>query len=93
MPTKPKALKPSAPARKTRAKLRPMQKSGAARYDALKGQLERNHYGAYVMINTATADYVVAPTTSQVHAAFIKKFGDSAPGWCTRIGASVFVTA
>jgi hypothetical protein len=45
------------------------------------------------MINTATADYVIAPTTSQIHTEFIKKFGETAPGWCTRIGASVFATA
>jgi hypothetical protein len=93
MSTKTKALKPSVAARKARAKPRALPKSGTALYDAMRRQLEKNYYGAYVMINTATADYVVAPTTSQVHAAFIKKFGETAPGWCTRIGASVFATA
>jgi hypothetical protein len=67
-------------------------KSGASHYDAIKARLERDHYGAYVMINAATAEYVVAPTTSEVHAAFIQKFGVDAPGWCTRVGASVFAT-
>ena len=93
MPTKTKALKSSGAARKARAKLRAVPKSGAAQYHAIRAQLERDHYGAYVVINTATADYVVAPTTSQVHAGFIEKFGASAPGWCTRIGTSVFATA
>jgi len=90
MPTKTKALKPAAAARKLHAKPRADPKSGASQYAAMRGQLERDHHGAYVMINTSTADYVVAPTTSQVHAAFIEKFGESAPGWCTRIGASAF---
>ena len=93
MPAKTKALKPSAAARKARVKPRALAKSGSAQYDVIRRELEKNYYGAYVMINTATADYVVAPTTSQVHAAFIKKFGETAPGWCTRLGASVFATA
>jgi hypothetical protein len=93
MPTKTKVLKPSAAARKAPTRPRACSRSGAAHYDAIRERLERDHHGAYVMINTATADYVVAPTTSQVHAAFIKKFGESAPGWCTRIGTSVFATA
>ena len=42
------------------------------------------------MINTATSDYVVAPTTSEVHTAFIERFGENAPGWSTRIGVSIF---
>jgi hypothetical protein len=50
-------------------------------------------FRSYVMINTDTAEYVVAPTTSDAHAAFIEKFGATVPGWCTRIGASVFATA
>jgi hypothetical protein len=62
-------------------------------YARIKDALERDHLGSYVMINTDTSDYVVAPTTSDVHAAFIEKFGVDAPGWCTRIGASVFATA
>ena len=93
MPTKTKALKPPATARKAHTSRRALAKSGAAQYDAIREQLERDHYGAYVVINTATADYVVASTTSQVHAAFIETFGEHAPGWCTRIGTSVFATA
>jgi hypothetical protein len=92
MPTKTKVLKPTAAARKVHAKPRAVPKSGAVQYDALRARLERDHYGAYVMINTATAEYVVAPTTSEVHAAFIERFGVEAPGWCTRIGTSVFAT-
>jgi hypothetical protein len=44
------------------------------------------------MINTDTSDYIVAPTISQVHTAFIERFGEDAPGWCTRIGVPVFAT-
>jgi hypothetical protein len=62
-------------------------------YDRISEALERDHFGSYVMINTDTSDYVVRPTTSEAHAAFIEKFGEDAPGWCTRIGASVFATA
>jgi hypothetical protein len=61
-------------------------------YARIKAALERDHFGDYVMINTDTSDYVVAPTTSEVHAAFIERFGERAPGWCTRIGISVFAT-
>ena len=66
---------------------------GPKLYGRLKAALERDHFGAYVMINTDTSEYVVAPTTSEVHAEFIERFGERAPGWCTRIGASVFACA
>jgi hypothetical protein len=62
-------------------------------YARIRAALEREHFGSYVMINTDTAEYVVAGTTSDVHAAFIEKFGEGAPGWCTRIGTSVFASA
>jgi hypothetical protein len=61
-------------------------------YARIKAALERDHFGAYVMINTETSGYVVAPTTSQAHAAFIERFGEDAPGWCTRVGISAFAT-
>jgi hypothetical protein len=92
MPPNTRSLKHSSSARKARSTSRAVPRSAAAQYEAMRVRLERDHYGAYVMINTATADYVIAPTTSQVHTAFVEKFGESAPGWCTRIGASVFAT-
>jgi hypothetical protein len=71
-----------------------MRPTGGPRtYSRLRPALERDHFGSYVMINTDTAEYVVAATTSEAHAAFIERFGESAPGWCTRIGVSVFATA
>jgi predicted transcriptional regulator len=73
-------------------RLRDLAEIGERRYDAIKENLERDHFGAYVMINTDTSDYVVAPTTSEVYAAFIERFGEDASGWCTRIGVSVFAT-
>jgi hypothetical protein len=73
-------------------RLRDLAAIGKRRYDAIKGIMERDHFGAYVMINTDTSDYVVAPTTSQVYAAFLERFGEDASGWCTRIGVSVFAT-
>ena len=78
-------------ARKRR--LRDIAAIGKRRYDAIKEIMERDHFGAYVMINTDTSDYVVGPTISQVHAAFIERFGEDAPGWSTRIGVSIFATA
>jgi hypothetical protein len=66
---------------------------GGRLYDDIREALERAHFGSYVMINTDTTEYVVAPTTSMVHSKFVEKFGEAAPGWCTRIGASVFATA
>jgi hypothetical protein len=68
-------------------------KTGQAQYAHLRKVLERDHFGSYVMINTETAEYVVAATTSEAHSKFIERFGENAPGWCTRIGASVFATA
>lgn len=70
-----------------------MHLAGEALYGSIRESLEQNHFGSYVMINTDTAEYVIGPTTSQVHAEFIRRFGEQAPGWCTRIGASVFATA
>jgi hypothetical protein len=67
--------------------------AGEALYGSIRKSLEQNHFGSYVMINTDTAEHVIGPTTSQVHAEFIGRFGEQAPGWCTRIGASVFATA
>jgi hypothetical protein len=63
---------------------------GERRYDSIKEMMERDHFGAYVMINTDTSDYVVGPTISQIHAAFIERFGEDAPSWSTRIGLSIF---
>ena len=75
-------------ARKRR--LRDISAIGERRYDSISEMMERDHFGAYVMINTETSDYVVAPTISQVDAAFTKRFGEDAPSWSTRIGVSVF---
>jgi hypothetical protein len=77
-------------ARKRR--LRELAETGERRYDSIKEIMERDHFGAYVMINTATSDYIVAPTITEVHTAFIDRFGEDAPCWSTRIGVSVFAT-
>jgi hypothetical protein len=77
-------------ARKRR--LRDIAAIGERRYASLEENLERDHFGAYVMINTETSDYIVAPTLLQVHTAFIERFGEHAPGWCTCIGVPVFAT-
>lgn len=66
--------------------------SGEVLYRSMQETLERDHLGAYVIINTETAEYVIGSTTSEVHTEFIDQFGEDAPGWCTRIGASVFAT-
>jgi predicted transcriptional regulator len=71
-------------------RLRDIAEIGERRYDAIKENLERDHFGAYVMINTDTSDYVVGPTITQAHTAFIERFGEDAPGWSTRIGVSIF---
>jgi hypothetical protein len=71
-------------------RLRDIAAIGKRRYDSIKENLERDHFGAHVMINTDTSDYIVAPTISQVHAAFIERFGEEAPSWSTRIGVSIF---
>ena len=92
MPIKARALKSSSPAQRKTASRPRAPKSGEAQYDRIRGELEKDHYGDYEMINTDTSEYVVAPTTSAAHAAFIEKFGADAPGWCTRIGVSVFAT-
>jgi hypothetical protein len=77
-------------ARKRR--LRDIAAIGERRYDTIKEIMERDHFGAYVMINTATSDYIVEPTILQVHTKFIERFGEAAPCWCTRIGVPVFAT-
>jgi len=71
-------------------RLRDLAETGKRQYASIKGNLERDHFGAYVMINTDTSDYVVGPTISQVDAAFTERFGEDAPGWSTRIGVSIF---
>jgi hypothetical protein len=71
-------------------RLRDIAAIGERRYNSIKEIMERDHFGAYVMINTDTSDYIVGPTISQVHAAFIERFGEDAPGWSTRIGVSIF---
>jgi hypothetical protein len=77
-------------ARKRR--LRDISAIGEQRYDSIKEMMERDHFGAYVMINTATSDYIVAPTLLQVYTAFTERFGEDAPSWSTRIGVSVFAS-
>jgi hypothetical protein len=71
-------------------RLRDLAEIGKRRYASLKDNLERDHFGAYVMINIDTSDYVVGPTISQVDAAFTERFGEDAPCWSTRIGVSIF---
>jgi hypothetical protein len=73
-------------------RLRDLAEIGKRRYASLKESLERDHFGAYVMINTDTSDYVVAPTISEADAAFTEKFGENASGWSTRIGVSIFAS-
>jgi len=68
-------------------------RDGKEIYHSLKERLESQHYGSYVMIDPRTEQYVLGTTTSEVHSKFIQRFGIDAPGWCTRIGASVFATA
>jgi hypothetical protein len=77
-------------ARKRR--LRDLAAIGKRRYASIKEILERDHFGAHVMINTDTSDYIVAPTLLQVYTAFTERFGEDAPCWSTRIGVSVFAT-
>jgi hypothetical protein len=72
--------------------LRDIAAIGKRQYASIKDNLERDHFGAHVMINTDTSDYVVGPTITQVHTAFIERFGEDAPGWSTRIGVSIFAT-
>jgi hypothetical protein len=72
--------------------LRDIAAIGKRQYASIKETMERDHFGAHVMINTDTSDYVVAPTITQVHTAFIERFGENAPGWSTRIGVPVFAT-
>jgi hypothetical protein len=73
-------------------RLRDIAEIGERRYDSIKEMMERDHFGAHVMINTDTSDYVVAPTLLQVYTAFIERFGEDTPSWSTRIGVSVFAT-
>lgn len=65
---------------------------GKRRYASIRENLERDYFGAYVMINTDTSDYVVGPTISEADAAFTEKFGENAPGWSTRIGFPIFAS-
>jgi len=62
-------------------------------YASIRDELEKRHYGLYVMIDAKTLDYVLGRTVSDTHAKFIERFGEDAPGWCTRIGASAFAGA
>jgi hypothetical protein len=77
-------------ARKRR--LRDIAAIGERRYESIRENLERDHFGAHVMINTDTSDYIVAPTLLQVYTAFIERFGEEAPCWSTRIGVPIFAT-
>jgi hypothetical protein len=71
-------------------RLRDLAAIGKRQYASIKEIMERDHFGAHVMINTDTSDYIVAPTISEVHTAFIERFGEDAPCWSTRIGISIF---
>src|SRR5882724_3680430 len=68
-------------------------RDGRAIYRTLKEKMENEHFGSYVMIHPPTKTYVLGATISQVHSRFIERFGADAPGWCTRIGVSVFAGA
>jgi hypothetical protein len=73
-------------------RMRDIAAIGKRRYASIKEILERDHFGAHVMINIDTSDYIVAPTLLQVYTAFTERFGEDAPCWSTRIGVSVFAT-
>ena len=82
-------------ARKILDEMRPQgsTKDGRFQYELVRDELEKHHFGSYVVINMDTTEYVVAPTTTAALEKFVERFGKNAPGWCTRIGVSVFATA
>ena len=66
--------------------------AGEKVFEKFRSKLEAEYPGQYVMINVDTHDYVVAKTITEVHKSYRRSFPGT-PGWCTRIGASVFAHA
>jgi hypothetical protein len=62
--------------------------TGERLFEPLRNELERAHWGSYVVINTENGGYVVAPSLSEARKSFLAKHG-RAQGWCTRIGAPI----
>jgi hypothetical protein len=62
--------------------------TGERLFATMKGEMERKHWGSYIIINVDNGQHVIAPSLSEAQKMFVMKFGQ-AKGWCTRIGAPI----
>ena len=58
---------------------------GEQLYEKYRTQLERKHFGQYVVFNTETGGYAIGTSHLDAIEAYRGKYGD-APGWCRGIG-------
>ena len=62
--------------------------TGERIFAAMKEEMERKHWGSYIIINVDNGQHVIAPSLSEAQKVFVMNFGQ-AKGWCTRIGAPI----
>jgi hypothetical protein len=62
--------------------------TGERIFAAMKEEMERKHWGSYIIINVDNGQHVIAPSLSEAQKMFVMEFGQ-AKGWCTRIGAPI----
>jgi hypothetical protein len=62
--------------------------TGECIFAAMKEEMERKHWGSYIIINVDNGQHVIAPSLSDARKSFVMEFGQ-AKGWCTRIGVPI----
>jgi hypothetical protein len=62
--------------------------AGERIFAAIKEEMERKHWGSYIIINVDNGQHVIASSLSDARKMFVMKCGE-AKGWCTRIGAPI----
>jgi len=85
--------RPPAESRKLASEYNEDERSEAARqteigeqlYEKYRTQLEREHFGQYVVFNTETGGYAIGASHLDAIDAYRGQYGD-APGWCRGIG-------
>ena len=62
--------------------------TGERIFAAIKEEMERKHWGSYIIINVDNGQHIIAPSLSDARKSFVMEFGQ-AKGWCTRIGVPI----
>ena len=62
--------------------------TGERIFATIKEEMERKHWGSYIIINVDNGQHIIAPSLSDARQMYVMEFGQ-AKAWCTRIGVPI----